>query len=270
MNDLKNSTLLPFIVLFTSKDFTVPEASLFQAENSEHAEEQMEAELPGANIVWVVQTNNIDEAFTVYHQESSIEDLEETVEQSERESLGIVTPLLQGLDETGIDLTRDGNKLFLTKHTYAGDQLVVVFANVDSPKEQDNYELLAVNADKEVSKGCFNSPVSVVKTILRLLNAQSGKQENEQVFYATKRLIDSVWTLGFIKKGIDVEIVSYDRNNKLGYDNEKDLPQFEFIEGDDRIVTDVLIAEKYEPFRRDMFDATRHKVVNPKYIFSYS
>jgi hypothetical protein len=48
--------LLPFIVLYTDETFTVPEASLFQAEDSEHAEEQLLLENPSADVTWIVQT----------------------------------------------------------------------------------------------------------------------------------------------------------------------------------------------------------------------
>ena len=40
----QNDSLFPFIVLYTSPDFNVPEASLFYAEDSSHAEEQFEEE----------------------------------------------------------------------------------------------------------------------------------------------------------------------------------------------------------------------------------
>ena len=48
--------LLPFIVLYTDETFTVPEASLFQAEDSEHAEEQLLSKNPSADVTWIVQT----------------------------------------------------------------------------------------------------------------------------------------------------------------------------------------------------------------------
>lgn len=68
------SSLLPFIVLYTDVNFTVPEGALFQAEDSRHAEEQMLNENPGAYVAWIVQTDSIDDAFDVYHRESTFED----------------------------------------------------------------------------------------------------------------------------------------------------------------------------------------------------
>ena len=61
-------TLKPFIVLFTDDTFNVPEASLFHAESTEHAEEQFESENPNGVIVWVVETDNVDKAYLAYHQ----------------------------------------------------------------------------------------------------------------------------------------------------------------------------------------------------------
>ena len=49
-------TLLPFTVLFTDTTFTLPEGSLFQAEDSSHAEEQMYSENQDAHVTWIVQT----------------------------------------------------------------------------------------------------------------------------------------------------------------------------------------------------------------------
>lgn len=87
--------------------------------------------------------------------------------------------------------------------------------------------------------------------------------------YATKRLIDSVWTMAYEMKDNQVVIHSYDRDNPIGYDKEKELPQFEMIEGDKRVVTGVIIAEEYQQFRRGIDDGVEYTVANPKYVFSY-
>lgn len=74
LNDDSNKGLLPFIVLYTTAEFNVPEPSLFYAENTEHAEEQMENEQPGCSITWVVQTDSAEVAFDDYHNLSTFED----------------------------------------------------------------------------------------------------------------------------------------------------------------------------------------------------
>jgi hypothetical protein len=72
LDDVSNQNLKPYIILYTTNDFNVPEPSLFHAEDTEHAEEQMESECPGCNIIWVVETDSADEAFEVYHRESTM------------------------------------------------------------------------------------------------------------------------------------------------------------------------------------------------------
>ncbi|WGH49727.1 hypothetical protein [Alishewanella phage vB_AspM_Slickus01] len=76
--------------------------------------------------------------------------------------------------------------------------------------------------------------------------------------YAVKRLIDSVWTLGFRIIDGKVEIISHDSDNSIGYQHEKDLPKFQLNEDPSRIVQGVTIGYWY------------FEVVNPQYVFSYS
>ncbi|MAI07981.1 MAG: hypothetical protein CMF61_03390 [Magnetococcales bacterium] len=89
--------------------------------------------------------------------------------------------------------------------------------------------------------------------------------------FATHRLIDSVWTLGF--KWVDgkVEIVSYDRENPVGYEHEQDLTQARLIDDDNRIVTHVKLR-KYRAFDYGWYEdaGETFEVVNPQHIFSYS
>lgn len=59
--------LEPYVVLYVDDVFNVPEGALFRAENMEHAEEMFESENPKGNVIWVVQTDSIDHAFTDYH-----------------------------------------------------------------------------------------------------------------------------------------------------------------------------------------------------------
>lgn len=74
--DSFEESLLPWIVLYTDDTFNVPEGAIFMACSSENAEEQMLSENPSAHIVWLVQTDDINKAFEVYHEESAMEDTE--------------------------------------------------------------------------------------------------------------------------------------------------------------------------------------------------
>tara|TARA_R110001583_G_scaffold52147_6_gene162186 strand:+ start:650 stop:1456 length:807 start_codon:yes stop_codon:yes gene_type:complete len=88
--------------------------------------------------------------------------------------------------------------------------------------------------------------------------------------YATKRLIDSVWTMGYEIKDDMAVIHSYDRENPIGYEQEKSLPQVSVKESAGRIVTSVVINENYDPFRMDHSKGGKEYVVaNPKFVFSY-
>jgi hypothetical protein len=88
------------------------------------------------------------------------------------------------------------------------------------------------------------------------------------MLYATNRLIDSVWTLGYEVKGNSIEIHSYNRESKIGYEQEKELPQVLLIEDENRIVKSVKFRD-YEPFNYGKgFDEVRN-VSNPEYVFSY-
>jgi hypothetical protein len=95
------------------------------------------------------------------------------------------------------------------------------------------------------------------------------------VAYATKRLIDSVWTLGYKRVSpTEVEIVSYDRENPIGYEQEGKLDlcnTMETLDGN-RVVTHVALAD-YKSF--DQWASLTEprellKVVNPQHVFSYS
>lgn len=67
--------LLPYVVLYTKPDFNAPDAALFYAQDSDNAERIFEATVPDGEITWVVQTQSIEEAFSKYHEESTMEDL---------------------------------------------------------------------------------------------------------------------------------------------------------------------------------------------------
>ncbi|AGP79976.1 hypothetical protein I633_22781 (plasmid) [Alteromonas mediterranea 615] len=73
-NKQKDVTLLPFVLLYTTDTFNVPDAITVYAEDSEKAEESFISAFPDASVVWIVQTASIEDAYTAYHEESAIEE----------------------------------------------------------------------------------------------------------------------------------------------------------------------------------------------------
>lgn len=89
--------------------------------------------------------------------------------------------------------------------------------------------------------------------------------------FATRRIIDSVWTLTFAWEDGKVRILEYDRENTVGYKYEKDLPQCVIVEDDDRTVTHVRLRRHRSFDYQWAEDAGElFEVVNPQHIFSYS
>ena len=95
------------------------------------------------------------------------------------------------------------------------------------------------------------------------------------ILYATKRLIDSVWTLAYQRVSpTEVRILGYDRENPIGYAQERQLDLCnlrETIDGS-RIVTHVALDD-FKSFQcwASLTEAREHlKVVNPQHVFSYS
>jgi hypothetical protein len=77
---------------------------------------------------------------------------------------------------------------------------------------------------------------------------------------AVQRILDSVWTLAYQKLGSNkVKIISYDRHDSQGYDNEKTLPHSKVIESDDGLRT----------VKKVLINGDEFIVANPQYIFSY-
>jgi len=87
--------------------------------------------------------------------------------------------------------------------------------------------------------------------------------------YATKRLINSVWTLTYREVGDKIEILGYSRNNDIGYDQEKDLPRCSIVEDEARTVLGV----KLLPYKAFEYNAAKSdkvfEVINPEHVFSY-
>lgn len=88
---------------------------------------------------------------------------------------------------------------------------------------------------------------------------------------ATKRLIDAVWTVEFeiVSEG-KIRILNYSRDDPEGYQREKELPQCELKEANDRIATHLWL----KPYKSNEWvtkdNVTEiYEVVNPQFIFSY-
>ena len=94
-----------------------------------------------------------------------------------------------------------------------------------------------------------------------------------EVKYAVNRLINSVWTISYreLEDGT-IELLSHDRENAIGYEKERELPNFKLIEADNRIVMGALITNDICEYSFDWSEAEKHKfaVSNPKNVFSYS
>jgi len=89
--------------------------------------------------------------------------------------------------------------------------------------------------------------------------------------FATKRLINAVWTVAFRRVDGGVEILAYDNGIMLGYEEEHALPFGRLTETKDRHVTE-LVLSKGDNWRKSdgkMVGEERLPVVNPGHVFSY-
>ena len=76
---------------------------------------------------------------------------------------------------------------------------------------------------------------------------------------ATKRLIDSVWTLEYvINDNNTITIVRHDRDDEEGILREKELPRFKIIEGEGRKALKVIIQDYKSPFCHLANDSEPH------------
>jgi hypothetical protein len=91
---------------------------------------------------------------------------------------------------------------------------------------------------------------------------------------ATKRLIDSVWTVAFTV-GDDgrATIHGYSRDCERGYANEGKLPRCNLIECKQGRIVCQLVVQPYASARSwadpNAADATVYEVANPQNVFSY-
>ena len=88
--------------------------------------------------------------------------------------------------------------------------------------------------------------------------------------YAKNRLINSVWTLKYeILSGDKIRILSYNRNDPMGYDHEHELDDHRMIEDKDRVVHAVEVMNN-KRFMSDLETNVKlYTVINPQHIFTY-
>lgn len=91
---------------------------------------------------------------------------------------------------------------------------------------------------------------------------------------ATHRLLDSVWTAEYeviSESEKTIKLIKYSRNDPEGYNRERELPQCTDIEAEGRIITHLMVRDKYKPFDWvSEKDCDRiYKLINPDHVFSY-
>jgi hypothetical protein len=109
---------------------------------------------------------------------------------------------------------------------------------------------------------------------METIKGENGKVELEvgKVYKGTKRLINSVWTVTFapLKDG-RVVVLDYTRDDKEGYEKERELPKVSLREDDDRSVNAVVFTpHPYTADRWDVKEADRFSVANSRHVFDYS
>jgi hypothetical protein len=88
--------------------------------------------------------------------------------------------------------------------------------------------------------------------------------------YATRRLLDSVWTLAYEVVDGEIVIDEHSRDLDIGYEKEHELPQYRLLEDDYRIVEAVCFRQ----YTSEMLGLASYgdfiDVSNPKYVFDYN
>jgi hypothetical protein len=96
------------------------------------------------------------------------------------------------------------------------------------------------------------------------------EQKEGEVLYATKRLLDSVWTLAYQLTGKnEIKVLTYDRENPIGYEREKELPRVRMEEETGRILTAVYFRPYIQFEDGPVKEGPQHRVINPKNVFDY-
>lgn len=91
---------------------------------------------------------------------------------------------------------------------------------------------------------------------------------------ATKRLIDSVWTLGYeLNEDNSMTILFFGREEPKGYEMEGTTPFVSMgeqtVNGQKRTVVEVKLTEREFWNKREGDFESVHPVTNPEYIFNY-
>jgi hypothetical protein len=88
---------------------------------------------------------------------------------------------------------------------------------------------------------------------------------------AVVRLIDSVWTLVYERvSDTEIKILRYDRENKEGYDKEKESEKCKLVEDKERNIISVVFYDKDANLWDTGTTPLRvSNVINPQHIFSY-
>ena len=86
------------------------------------------------------------------------------------------------------------------------------------------------------------SRLAIIQTNQPTNQHNTMKITTNTILHATKRLLDSVWTLAFIAhEDGTATILRYDRENGIGYDQERELPRVQLTEDADRNVTAITL-----------------------------
>jgi hypothetical protein len=93
---------------------------------------------------------------------------------------------------------------------------------------------------------------------VRWLAEENEEREIMTTMKATKRLVNSVWTLEYeLTSDSTIHVVRYSRKDDEGYERESELPRVRLVESEDRTVTAAVI------------DDVSFAVDNPGHVFSY-
>lgn len=82
-------------------------------------------------------------------------------------------------------------------------------------------------------------------------------------FYFVKRLFDSVWTCEYmVITRHQIEVLTWNRNNTIGYENEKELPKGDLIEIEVNGVPRTVVGAE--------IDGKIFEVINPDHVFNFA
>jgi hypothetical protein len=89
---------------------------------------------------------------------------------------------------------------------------------------------------------------------------------------ATKRLINSVWTITFVISDDKAHILRYDRDDPEGYMQEEVLMNGNIIEDEDRTAIKLALKpyDRWNNFTTEENASEIYEVANPKHIFDYT